>query len=397
MQPRYILTSKSCLQQQPVHRFRTNSLANVRHLRTAFFGTDDVSLVSLRRLHESLEGAGRHAGLITSLDVVCPGPRPTGRGQKLTEVPVGAFSKEAGLATINVPYGLKSLKSWQGFDVFRQATAPSPHTHDVAVVVSFGYFMPAHILDSMRLGAVNVHPSLLPRYRGAAPIEHTLLNGDQETGVSIIELHRGKFDAGAVLDQVTTPVDPSETCSTLTPRLAALGADRLMRVLANFQACKAASKHQGGEGATRAPKIYPEAGLIRWDDPAASSVEGLRRRHRAFDDSFGIYSHFTFGKPVGQPKRIRLLDVTTTPADTAALGALASELGATPPPPGTLVYDKPSSSLLLRASDGWLRVGRVHIEHKTPVTGKEFANGYKIGPVPTGHCLQSVPTTAPSS
>lgn len=375
-----------------------------RLLRTAFFGTDDVSLASLRKLHESLTGGGPHAGLITSLDVVCPGPRPSGRGQRVADVPVGAFAREAGLRAVHVPFGLKSLKAWQGLDALRgEGGAAAQHTHDVAVVVSFGYFMPPHILDAMAQGAVNVHPSLLPRYRGAAPVEHTLLNGDAVTGVSIIELHRGKFDAGAVLDQVTTPVRPGETCSALTPRLAALGAERLMAVLADYPAARAAARPQAEEGATRAPKLFPEAGLVRWDDPAASSVGGLLRRHAAFDAAFGVYSHFTFGKPAGAPKRVRLVELGPAPADAPALRQFTAEGagadGPTPlPPPGTLLWDRPTSTLLLRASDGWLGVGRLHIEHKTPVGGRDFANGFKIGATPApGVALQLVASASSSS
>ena len=358
-----------------------------RPLSVAFFGTDEVSLASLRKLQESSRGSGPNAGLVSALDVVCPGDRPSGRGQKLTPVPVAAFAREHAIREINVPYGLKSLKNWDLAPLRDGSTLPPPHTHDLAVVVSFGYFMPSHVLDAMRLGAVNVHPSLLPRYRGAAPIEHTLLNGDAETGVSIIELHRGKFDAGAVLDQVRTPVEPHEGCRALTARLAELGAQRLMHVLANYERCRANATQQSEQGATKAPKLRPSDGLIRWDDPTACTAECLMRRFRAFDNSFGVYSHITFGKPEGVPKRVRLLELS--PLSEPAAPAYKS--GSTA---GSLVYDKKAGLLALRASDGWLAVGRLHVEARSPLSVKEFANGYKIG-TDSGHRFTVVASPAP--
>ena len=366
-----------------------------------------MSLHSLRALHESLAGAGPHAGLITGLDVVCPSSRPAGRGQQLLDVPVGAYARAAGLRTLHVPYGLRSLREWDAAGAAMRAGSPlpPPHSHDVGVVVSFGYFMPPHLLDAMRLGAVNVHPSLLPAYRGAAPIEHALLNGDARTGVSIIELSRAQFDAGAVLDQVGAAIAPGDTCASLTPRLAALGAQRLLHVLANLRACQAAAAPQATLGrVTRAPKLAPADGLIQWGDPAACSVDGLLRRHAAYDAAFGVYSHFTpprrdggagaggggdaQGAPPHPARRVRLLGLAAPPP----AGELARELASLPQfalaAPGALAYDRRAGdALLLRASDGWLCVAQLHVETRPrPISGREFAHGYKLGGAqPAGH------------
>ena len=170
-------------------------------------GTDDVSLATLRALHESAAGGGPHPHLVSpQLHVVCPGDRPAGRGQHSTPVPVKEFAQAHALRRLEVPFGTRSLRDWRGWD-------EGAGRYDVGVVVSFGYFLRPAQLDRMRWGALNMHPSLLPRYRGAAPISHALLAGEAATGVSIIDVHRHAFDAGRILRQEATPIGPAETAT----------------------------------------------------------------------------------------------------------------------------------------------------------------------------------------
>lgn len=285
------------------------------------------------------------------------------------------------------------------------------------------------------------------QYRGAAPIPHAILGGDAVTGVSIIELHPAAFDAGRVLDQVAVPIEPDEGCArcvralctgcsgrvqklsarvagarlppcgftlcthmvpppsltraprSLTSRLAEVGADRLLGVLARLPAAQASAWRQDDADATRAPKLRPADGLVRWDDASACSVEALLRRWRALDaTSYGLHTHAAFGgggKPAAAagaappPKRVRLLELTRLQQAALPAAVAAAALAAPPPPPGTLVYDKPSGVLAVRASDGWLRLGRLHVETRAPLSGREFANGYRIGAA-TGHRFELV-------
>ena len=184
----------------------------------------------------------------------------------------------------------KSLRNWDTSVLWQSsagdaAAPPAPpqptHSHDVGVVVSFGYLLPPAVLSALAQGAINAHPSLLPRHRGASPIPHTLLAGDAVTGVSIIDVAARGFDVGALLDVSRTPVGADEGAAALTARLAALAAERLMAVLADLPASRAAARAQGEAGATAAPKLLPSEGAIRWDRPDACRCVGWWRVRRA--------------------------------------------------------------------------------------------------------------------
>jgi methionyl-tRNA formyltransferase len=192
------------------------------------------------------------------------------------------------------------------------------------------------------------------------------------------------------------PARPSRLCflrrrpRSLTSRLAELGAARLLDVLARLPAAQAAAWRQDDAAATRAPKLQPGDGLVRWDDPARCSVEALLRAWRALDaTAFGLHTHVTFGRPAGAPKKVRLLELGRLPPTAAALPAAVAAVDAAPPPPGGLVFDKPTGVLAVRASDGWLALGRLHVETRAPLSAREFANGYRVG-AGTGHRFELV-------
>jgi methionyl-tRNA formyltransferase len=252
---------------------------------------------------------------------------------------------------------------------------------DVGVVVSFGYFLPSSILDPLKLGAINVHPSLLPRYRGAAPIPRCILAGDSTTGLSIIDIDRSKFDAGSILAQQEVAIEANEGSASLKRRLASMGASMVLDVLAGYGQAKASARPQAKEGVTKAPKIKVEEGAVRWDEPAACTVDGVMRMWRAFDDSVGIYSWLGpagQGSPISSPAgatasvRVKLVEVAPTapPEDSTLERACA----------GSLVWEKSSRRLLLRCSDGWLVLLRFQPEFKKVMAGQDLANGYKLKP-----------------
>ena len=224
-----------------------------RRYRIAFFGTPEFAVPSLQAL---LDGPDEIVG------VVCQPDRPAGRGQRLQAPPVKQLAGRRGLPLAQ-PLKLKSgefpdqLRAW------------SP---DLGVVAAYGRILPADILATPRLGCINVHASLLPRYRGAAPIQWAVLNGDSETGVTIMRMNE-RMDEGDILLQRETPIGADETYGALQTRLAEIGAAALMDALA---AGTFAGRPQDHAGATLAPMIRKEQGAIDWSRPASQIARAVR-------------------------------------------------------------------------------------------------------------------------
>lgn len=144
--------------------------------------------------------------------------------------------------------------------------------YDLGVVVSFGYFIPSRVIESFRLGMINIHPSLLPKYRGASPVQYTLWEGETETGVSIITVHPNKIDGGKILKQSRLPVDALATFGSLSQQLALLGANDLLETISNYDSAVANAyepDHSQDLGIT-APKIKKEEGRVQWHKDAMS-------------------------------------------------------------------------------------------------------------------------------
>jgi methionyl-tRNA formyltransferase len=163
---------------------------------------------------------------------------------------------------------------------------------DLGAVVAYGHILRREVLDTPTLGMINVHASLLPRFRGAAPIQHALLAGERETGISIMKMEEG-LDSGPVLHRVSTPIADGETAGTLTTRLGALGATALVEALALLSAGTAVPQQQDSAAATYAPKISRETARLDWTRDAAS----LERQVRAFDPVPGAWTSLE-GAPV---------------------------------------------------------------------------------------------------
>ena len=331
---------------------RSASTAPPPHpLSIVFFGTDDVSLPTLVALHDSLVGAGPHPHLVSALTVVTPGRRALGHGKSGLH-PVASFAAAHHLPTHAIPSGLTRLSDWEG--------APSP-VGDVGVVVSFGYFLKPPLTSGLVKGAVNMHPSLLPRHRGAAPVPATLLAGDEVTGVTVQVLSPVAWDAGKVLKVVETPVRPGEGAGALTARLAQMGAPAVLDVLATWDASLAAGKEQDVSRVTRAPKPVPADGVVDW---ATWGMGRLSRTVAALDDTVGVQCSCVDAR--GRTRRVVLLRV-----DAGGVGG-----GALPPTaePGSLAWDR-GTGLWVRAADGWARILELRVDGKT-VTGVDFRNGF---------------------
>lgn len=169
----------------------------------------------------------------------------------------------------------------------------APYQPDLIVVAAYGQILPTSILELPKHGCINVHTSLLPKYRGAAPIQWAMARGDTETGVTIMKMDAG-MDTGAILTQQTTPISPEDTGAILHDRLARLGADLLLATIPGYVAGDIQPRPQPAEGVTYAPKIKKEDGRVDWSQPAGV----IWNRFRAFTPWPGAYTSWTAGAKV---------------------------------------------------------------------------------------------------
>jgi methionyl-tRNA formyltransferase len=236
-------------------------------MRIVFFGTPEFAAVSLRAL---LRERFTVTGVVTQPD------RPQGRSRStLVPPPVKALAVAEGLPVLQParPVG----------DLFLAALRRLEP--DIGVVVAYGHILRPELLSVPPRGMINVHASLLPRFRGAAPIQHAILEGDSETGVSIMVMEAG-LDSGPVIHRVATPVQPEDTGGTLTARLAELGAGALIEALSLVAAGAARPQAQHHALATFAPKVDRAAARIDWSRDA----EAIARQIRAFDPAPGAWT-----------------------------------------------------------------------------------------------------------
>ncbi len=249
-------------------------------------GSPDFSVPTLR----ALAAAGYElVGVVTQPD------RPAGRGNKLTPPPVKVAADELGLATIQPqrlrqPEAMEQLKAW----------AP-----DLIVVAAFGQILRPEVLDLPRFGCINVHASLLPRWRGAAPIQACILAGDAESGVTIMQMDPG-IDTGPMLSQRAIRLAEDETGGSLFERISALGAELLLETLPRYISGEIAPQPQPAEGATYAPMLKKEDGLLDFNQPAIQ----LERRVRAMSPWPGAFFEWQ-----GAPLKIHKARVASGRAD----------------------------------------------------------------------------------
>ncbi|MHA6965559.1 methionyl-tRNA formyltransferase [Zobellella denitrificans] len=194
--------------------------------------------------------------------------RPAGRGKKLTPSPVKVLAEQA-VVPVHQPESLRNEQA--------QAELAALGA-DIMVVVAYGLILPQAVLDTPRLGCINVHGSLLPRWRGAAPIQRAIWAGDAETGVTIMQMDKG-LDTGAMLHKASLPIAPDDTSASLYDKLAAIGPQALLHTLALLATSKAVAEPQDDAQANYADKLSKEEALIDWRQPAAH----LERCVRAFN------------------------------------------------------------------------------------------------------------------
>jgi len=227
-------------------------------------GSPDFALPVLRRLAETY----RVVGVVTQPD------RPAGRGRTMTPPPVKSLAETLGIAVIQ-PRRLREPEA------FAQLQAWQPQ---LIVVAAFGQILRQNVLDLPPYGCINVHASLLPRWRGAAPIQAAILAGDAQSGVTIMQMDAG-VDTGPQLNRRAVPILPEDTAETLSGRLAVAGADLLIETLPAYLAGTLLPEPQDAHNATYAPMLKKEDGLLNFDEAAVA----LERRVRAFSPWPGAY------------------------------------------------------------------------------------------------------------
>ena len=297
-------------------------------MRLAFMGSPDFSVPALRALH----AAGHEIAA-----VYCQAPKPAGRGYALRPCPVQVQAEALGLP-VRTPARLRSSGAEQA--------AFAALNLDAAVVAAYGLILPQSMLDAPRRGCLNIHASLLPRWRGAAPIQAAVLAGDRETGVTIMQMDAG-LDTGPMLLGEAVPITPTTTAAMLHDVLAELGARLVLRVL--DEAPEPVLQPQAG--VTYAPKLTRESGRIDWMNHAAA----IERQVRAFDPWPGTFT--TLGGAILKVLRAELADGSGSPG--AAL----------------------DGTLTVGCGNGALRLTRVQLAGRPAMATDAFLRGH---PVPAG-------------
>lgn len=283
-------------------------------MKIIFMGTPDFSVPVLNALHQAHE----------IVAVYCQPPRPAGRGKADRPTPVHARALELGL-TVRHPVSLRSEDAAKDF---------SDLGADVAVVVAYGLILPQQILDAPRLGCLNIHASLLPRWRGAAPIHRAIMSGDSETGICIMQMDAG-LDTGPVLLRESTPIKADETTSDLHDRLAEMGSRMIVQTLADLPL---PAVPQSEQGVTYAAKIDKSEARIDWTRPALEVdrlIRGLSPFPGAWCDAAGervklLRSRITSGQ--GKPGEV-LTGLTIACGEGAIEVTLAQREGKRPMSP----------------------------------------------------------------
>ncbi len=318
-------------------------------MRIAFAGTPEFALPALRALTAS---GHEIVGVLTQPD------RPRGRGRLVTPSPVKQAALAHGLP-VSQPATLATRESQAELRAWRP---------QLLVVVAYGLILPASVLELPRLGCLNIHASLLPRWRGAAPIQRAILAGDAETGVSIMQMDAG-LDTGPVLLERRVAIDRTMTSGVLHERLAALGAEALLEALRQIESGAAHPRPQPVEGATYAPKIAKSEALIDW---RMSALE-IERQVRAFNP-WPIAETRLFGESL----RILAASAENSAASAAAGAPLQTESRG-PEEAGTILAVR-RDAILVQCGEGQLALTELQLPGRKALAAAQFANSGRLAP-----------------
>ena len=305
-------------------------------MKILFLGTPEFALPSLEAIHRE----GWEIGAVLT--------RPdssAGRGRKKTPPPVKSKAEELG------------LKVWQpptlaGPRLREQARELAP---DLIVGVAYGKLIPPDLLGAAPKGGINLHPSLLPRYRGAAPIQWALINGETVTGVTVLYFTE-KMDAGNILGQEQVGIGPEDNAVTLSERLAFCGARLLVRVIGEIEEGRAKGRPQDETLVTRAPLLKKEDGLIDWERPAREISDLVR----------GLYpwpgAYTMLSTPKGD-KRLKIIKSSLCPEGKGRPGEVLAAQG---------------GRLIVAAGVGALKIAVLQLEGRRPIGAGEFLRGVRL-------------------
>jgi methionyl-tRNA formyltransferase len=299
-------------------------------MRVLFIGTGEIGVPVLRWLLES----DKHEliGVVTQPD------KPVGREQRIEAPPV-----KAALTGHDVPiFQSKRIKSEEAVAEIR-TLAP-----DVIVVMAYGQILPRAVLEIPRIACLNLHASLLPRHRGAAPIQAAIVAGDQETGITVMYMDEG-LDTGDVMLQTRIEIAPDETGGSLHNRLADVAPRALKEALGQLRVGTAPRIPQDSSAATYAPKLEREHGRIDWSEPAAL----IERKIRAFNPWPGAF--VILRDEPGTERKLKVFRATVVPAESSE-----------------------PANLVIVAKDGAVKLEEVQLQGKRRMSAAEFLRGYNV-------------------
>ena len=302
-------------------------------LRVVFMGTPDFSVPAL----SEIVGAGHDV-----VGVYTQPPRPAGRGMEDRKSPVHVFADEAAIPVFT-PKTLRRAEVQEEF----ASLAP-----DVAVVAAYGLILPKPVLDTPPLGCLNLHASLLPRWRGAAPIQRAIMAGDRETGVMVMKMEEG-LDTGPVALTYRLLIGQDATGGEIHDQLSLIGANMMLTALTMLEAGELAFTPQPGEGATYAPKISKEEARIDWTKPGAEVHNNIR----ALSPYPGAWFQALLG---GKAERIKVLRSVLVPGGGD---------------PGALL----DTNLTVACGSQAVRLTQVQRAGKKPMGGADFLRGFPLG------------------
>ena len=298
-------------------------------MKVVFMGTPDFCVPVLENL------AKHH-------DVICvytQPPRPAGKGYQLRPTPIHTKAEEMGIP-VRHPASLKSIDEQVEFFALNA---------DVAVVCAYGLILPQAVLDAPKFGCINIHASLLPRWRGAAPIQRAIQSGDDKTGITIMQMDAG-LDTGDMLMTGEIEITNCTTTPVLHDALSEMGADLIIKTLANLENIMPVSQPE--QGATYASKLQKSEALIDWKQ----SADQIDRNIRAFTPFPGTYFMY-------KDERIKVLGACVAASDSKEAMA------------GTVINESP---FMVACGQGVLKLNRLQREGKKPVSAEDFQKGYTI-------------------